>query len=151
MSTSGDLTSATILAWEGPRSAQPTMRTTTGTGGFLLQGGALALSWGGLTWKERRDGGSRRAGDVERDSRIKIGTLMLNDSSDKYIILDIEGGPSGTMNSTRIMAIQQFACPPLPKANNTLPHSTHTPHTPQSHVSPIIWVGEHDPAVCHCP
>ncbi|SJL18596.1 uncharacterized protein ARMOST_22193 [Armillaria ostoyae] len=125
-----------------------------GDGGFLLRGGALALSWGGLTRKERRDGGSRRAGDVERDGGIKIGTSTPNDSDDKHTLLDIEGGPSGAMNSARIMAIRRFACPPLPtppKANNALPHSTHAPHTPQSRVAPIIWVGEHDPAVRHCP
>ncbi len=160
--TSGDLTSAAISAREGPRSAQLTTRTatlstttrmTTETGGFLLRGGALELSWGGHTRKERRDRGSRRAGDVERDGRIKIGTSTPNDSDDEHTLLDIEGGPSGAMNSARITAIQRFACPPLPtppKANTALPHSTHAPHTPQNRVSPIILVGEHDPAVCHC-
>ncbi|KAK0231669.1 hypothetical protein EDD85DRAFT_956464 [Armillaria nabsnona] len=125
-----------------------------GTGGFLLRGGALALSWGGLTREERRDGGSRRARDVKRDGGIKIRTPTPNNSDNEHTLLEIEGGPSGTMNSARIMAIQQFACLPLPtppKANNALPHSTHAPHTPQNLVSPIIWVGKHDPAVHHCP
>lgn len=93
-------------------------------------------------------------GDVERDGGIKIRTLMLNDSDDEYTLLDIKGGPSGAMDSTIITAIQRFACLPLPtppKATSALPHSTHMPHTPQGHVSPIIWVREHDSAVHHCP
>lgn len=87
--TTGDLTLATISAWESPQIAQLMMRTTTrgrGGGGSILQGRALVLLRGGLTQKERGDKGCRRAGDIERDSGIKIGTPMPNESNDELVL-----------------------------------------------------------------
>ncbi len=62
---------------------------------FVLWGRAMGLPCGGLTQKERRDGRLRRAGDVEWDGRMKVGTPTLNDSDKKHALLDVEGEPSG--------------------------------------------------------
>ncbi len=148
--TSGDRTSASISVWEGLQSAQPMMRTATlrttrimtrGPGGFILWGMALVLSCGVLTRKEVKDGGSRRAGDVEQDGGMKIGMPTANDSDDKHAILSIKGRHDGSRNVLGIKVVQCFTRPLLPTPPNTnisVPRSTHTPQPPQSHGSPLI-------------
>ncbi len=60
---------------------------------------------GGLTWKERGDEGCRRAGDIKRDSRIKIGMPMPNESDNELVLWGIEGGPLGITTPARFNAI----------------------------------------------
>ncbi len=75
-----DSISVTISMWEGPCNAQLTTRmqrlsmttTTTGAEQFLLWGMALALVWGRLIPKKRRNRWSRRARDDEWDGGIKV-------------------------------------------------------------------------------
>ncbi len=112
-----------------------------GPEGFVLWGRAMGLTLGGLTHKERRGGGFRRAGDVERDGGIKIRTPTLNDSDDKHALLGVDRQPSGVMTPARIMAVGWFTRLPLsmlPKTNIARSHSTHAPHTPQNCAFTII-------------
>ncbi|PBK62357.1 hypothetical protein ARMSODRAFT_980814 [Armillaria solidipes] len=116
--------------------------------------GALALLWGGLTWKEKRNGRYRRAGDVERDGGEKITMPMPNDSNDEHALLGIEGGSEVATNVPGITDVRHFARPPLPAPPNTnigLPRLSQSLHSSRSHASPIIWVGEHDPAARQSP
>ncbi|PBK78635.1 hypothetical protein ARMSODRAFT_968719 [Armillaria solidipes] len=117
-------------------------------------GVALALLWGGLTWKEKRNGRYRGAGDVERDGGEKITTPTPNNSNDEHALLGIEGGSEVATNAPGITDVRHFACPPLPAPPNTnigLPRSSQSLHSSRSRASPIIWVGEHDPAARQSP
>lgn len=64
------------------------------------------MSWRGLTQKEKRDGGLRRAGDIERGGAPKIRIPTMNNDGDNYADSGIEGGPSGTPNAARIMTLR---------------------------------------------
>lgn len=64
------------------------------------------MSWRGLTWKEKRDGGLRRVGDIERGGAPKIGILTMNDDGDNYANSGVKGGPSGALNAARIMTLR---------------------------------------------
>ncbi len=97
-----DSISAFISMLEAPQNPQLMTRTTmpsmmimtiTGVGEFLLSSGAMALSWGGLTQKEGRNGGHRRAREVERDGGTKIGTPTANQDSSDYTLLGAKRGP----------------------------------------------------------
>lgn len=130
------------------------MTVTMGIGGCLLWRGALALLLGGLTLKEQRDRWHRRMAGIEWDGRIMIRTPTPNDSDDEHPFLGIKEGSFSITIFIKIIAVQYFSHPLLPDPPNTnisFSCSTQSPHTPQSHASSIIQMGEHDSAAHQSP
>ncbi|PBK78705.1 hypothetical protein ARMSODRAFT_1011248 [Armillaria solidipes] len=131
------------------------MKRTTDDGDSTIEHHDDDDDYGGRwVYAEKRNGPYRRAGDVERDGGEKIGTPTPNDSNDEHALLGIEGGPEVATNAPEITDVRHFARQPLPAPPTTnigLPRSSQSLHSSRSHASPLIWVGEHDPAACQSP
>ncbi len=146
-----------ILVREPPRNTWTTMSMTTltmmstirmGAEGFILWGGAIGLFWGRLMPNQNRAG--RKAEEDECNGGSKVGMPTLNDNDNGQALLGINWGLEGTVNVPRIIIPQWFAHPLPPALSNInigLPQATQATQRPQSHVSPIIYAGEHDSGV----
>ncbi|PBK60278.1 hypothetical protein ARMSODRAFT_1026678 [Armillaria solidipes] len=75
----------------------------------------------------------------------------MHDDDDGHTLLGIDRGVKGAMNAPRIVVLRRSACPSLPAQPNTnigLSYAMQQPQQPQIQVSSILWVGEHEPAMC---
>ncbi|PBK59296.1 hypothetical protein ARMSODRAFT_983115, partial [Armillaria solidipes] len=137
-----DLTSAVISAWEGlPKVQLATGTTTKTTTTGILVGGRLR--------KEDVEERCWMVGDIEEDGATKIGTPTADDDDDDKALLGIEGRPDGATTSPGTKTVRSFTRPPLPTlptSNIGVPHTLQHRQRPQTHASPIIWVGEHESA-----
>ncbi len=126
----------------------------------------LGMMWRPQTWmralvgcrarlweREGEQGCCRRVGGWEQESRTNIGMPSDHDDDDKHAPWEISEWLDGASIAPKSLDIGPPQPPSLPTPSPTnigLSHPTQATYWPQSHASPIIWVGGHNYVVYFC-